>query len=385
MDSILYVGITHAVFVALFMLSKRPNHLSDRVCSIWMLFLALPLISRLFNVEFPNLVIPGFSSITCYPLTFGPFLLLYTTILIHEHPVIKRRNVWHFLPFLLFALLQMLFPTSFLPPGSGPQQPSMLHWLHVGATFLSLLGYTAIVRILLKHHENHVLEYFSDIPISITLRWLHWLTFTFVTIYGFVLLLDLVFPLLPLPPPLPPDLFHALAFTGFIFVFSFFSLKQPRIFQQAGQESDVSEHVQETETSVQEKPGPKYEKSGLTTERAQEYLQRLEAYVQHEKPYLNANLTLEELAKSLSIPRHYLTQVLNEQLHKNFYTYINEYRVAEVKRHLRDPNKAHVTLLSIAYDSGFNSKSTFNTVFKKFTNITPSQFRKLHAPKEGME
>lgn len=391
MEAIIYVGITHAVFVALWMMSKRPKQLSDKICAIWMLFLSLPLISMLFRLAFPGCTLPGFSSITAYPLTFGPFLILYVRSLIDEHPKVRRRDGWHFVPFMGFALLQMLFPASFLLPGFGisqqSQQCSWFHWFYAGAVVLSLLGYTARVLRLLNHHAQHVLEYFSVIPISITLKWLRWLTCSFATAYGIVLLIDNVFPLFRLsPPPWPPIHFHALAFTGFILIFSFFSLKQPPIFQQREQKPEISsETMRSPENPEQEKHISKYEKSGLTDDRSQMYLQRLEAYIRREKPYLNADLTLEELAKDVSIPRHYLTQVLNEQLHKNFYTYINEYRIEEVKRRLRDRESDHLTLLAIAYESGFNSKSTFNTTFKKFTHFTPSQFRKLHIAKGKTE
>ena len=72
----------------------------------------------------------------------------------------------------------------------------------------------------------------------------------------------------------------------------------------------------------------------------------------------------------------YLTQIFSEQLNKNFYLYINVYRIHQVKALLNDPANKDMTLLDIAYESGFNSKSTFNAIFKKITNMTPTQYRK---------
>ncbi|WP_413701922.1 helix-turn-helix domain-containing protein [Psychromonas sp. KJ10-10] len=120
----------------------------------------------------------------------------------------------------------------------------------------------------------------------------------------------------------------------------------------------------------------KYERSGLTQERSQLLLKRLEEYTKNERPYLDANLTVDKLANQSHIPRHYLTQIFSEQLNKNFYLYINEYRVNKVKRLLNEPENNNMTLLEIAYESGFNSKSTFNSIFKKVTKMTPSQYKK---------
>jgi AraC-like DNA-binding protein len=77
------------------------------------------------------------------------------------------------------------------------------------------------------------------------------------------------------------------------------------------------------------------------------------------------------------IPRHYITQVLNENYKKNFFTFINEYRVREVIERFSDQKFDHYTILAIAFDAGFNSKSTFNTIFKSQIGITPSKYREL--------
>ncbi len=94
-----------------------------------------------------------------------------------------------------------------------------------------------------------------------------------------------------------------------------------------------------------------------------------------EKPYLDSELTIVTVSEKLGIPRHYLTQVINEHLNKNFFVYINEYRVNEAKQKMSDETYRDHTILRIAYDSGFNSKSGFNIIFKKHTGFTPTEFR----------
>jgi AraC-like DNA-binding protein len=102
--------------------------------------------------------------------------------------------------------------------------------------------------------------------------------------------------------------------------------------------------------------------------------------MEEKKPWLNGELTAGQLSQLLGISVNHLSQVLNKEQHQNFFDFINSYRVSEVIRRMGDNGNSHLTLLAIALDSGFNSKTSFNTVFKKVTNQTPSHYCKaLHA------
>jgi len=101
---------------------------------------------------------------------------------------------------------------------------------------------------------------------------------------------------------------------------------------------------------------------------------KLLLYIENEKPYLNSELSLQDLADKLDVKRHHLSNVINQNHNKNFYEFINQYRITEVKAMLTDPENKHLKLISLAYDAGFNSKATFNRIFKQTTNMTPSQF-----------
>jgi AraC-like DNA-binding protein len=97
--------------------------------------------------------------------------------------------------------------------------------------------------------------------------------------------------------------------------------------------------------------------------------------MEEEKPYLNPNLTLNDLSNKLGISNHNLSEILNTHLKQNFFDFVNQYRVEEVKKYLADEGNDHLTLLSIAFDAGFNSKSGFNAIFKKYIHVTPSEYR----------
>jgi AraC-like DNA-binding protein len=125
-------------------------------------------------------------------------------------------------------------------------------------------------------------------------------------------------------------------------------------------------------------PAEKYKQSNLSRQESEEYRTKLMELMEKEKPFLQENLTIKELSEQLSISPRHLSQVLNERLGQNFYDFINRYRVEEAKKRLIEYGDQKKSILSIGYDVGFNSKSTFNTVFKKYTKMTPTQYREKH-------
>jgi ligand-binding sensor domain-containing protein/AraC-like DNA-binding protein len=120
----------------------------------------------------------------------------------------------------------------------------------------------------------------------------------------------------------------------------------------------------------------KYKTSALLPETVQQVLPRLDRLMKEEKIFLEPDISLKNLAGQLNVHYNHLSQIINEQLGKSFNDYINEQRIEEAMKKLADPEQAQKTVLEIAYDTGFYSKSVFNTAFKKFTGITPSQYRK---------
>jgi YesN/AraC family two-component response regulator len=120
----------------------------------------------------------------------------------------------------------------------------------------------------------------------------------------------------------------------------------------------------------------KYQKSPLKAGEMNAYLQKLETYLQEEQPYLEPDLNLRQLADRINLHPNYLSQLLNERRGQNFNEYINSYRLETFKEKVADPANRNLTILALAYDSGFNSKTVFNTFFKKSMGMTPKQYWK---------
>jgi YesN/AraC family two-component response regulator len=168
--------------------------------------------------------------------------------------------------------------------------------------------------------------------------------------------------------------------TGYIYIATYKGLMQPAIWQvQTGITKElVQEEIQEVEeleTNTSGEQKPKTTKPVLSKSKMEETAQRITGLMEHEKLYQEAELTLQQLAEKLQLPTYQVSLVINEGMKRNFYDLVNSYRVEEAKRLLADPNSRNFTILSAGFEAGFNSKTTFNTVFKKFTGLTPTDFR----------
>jgi len=117
-------------------------------------------------------------------------------------------------------------------------------------------------------------------------------------------------------------------------------------------------------------------KSKLDDERTEQIANDLLVCFEEKKPYLDESLTLTKLVEQIGVPRNQLSAVINNKFESNFYTFVNKYRVEEVKQLIADPKNKDFTILSLAYQAGFPSKSSFHDVFKKFTGMTPSEYQR---------
>jgi AraC-like DNA-binding protein len=126
----------------------------------------------------------------------------------------------------------------------------------------------------------------------------------------------------------------------------------------------------------------KYQTSNLTKEEAERYLKQVTDHMERQKPFLKMDLTMKDLSDELGIPHRHLSRIINENLNQNFYDFIGRYRIEESKRMLLEAGSTRKTVLEIIYEVGFNSKSSFNAAFKKYTGTTPSLFKKTFGMNE---
>jgi AraC-like DNA-binding protein len=332
-DPILYIGISQSFFAGLLISTKKPATVANRVMAAWLFLICTELIIALLN----STVIEMYA----FPFvmfTYGPLLYLYVRFMTEPDRKFNWLALIHFIPFVVFLTVSVIFRD--VP--------------------------------LLKNLRN-----FFRPDRFISLRIVYSTTFLLsVTIYSnlaFLILfilggLDMIGDFIPFDPYFVIFAFIAI----FSFAYSFYVIKQPVIY---GEGIRVKEEEEEEEEEEDNKENGKYAKSGLKEDQAIDYLDRLIKVMETEKPYLNRDLSIQDLSDLTGIPRHHITQVLNEVHGRNFFTFINEYRVREVISRFNDPKNNNFTILAIAFDAGFNSKTTFNSIFKSQTGMTPSEYR----------
>jgi AraC-like DNA-binding protein len=171
--------------------------------------------------------------------------------------------------------------------------------------------------------------------------------------------------------PFDPYEISFIGLTILTFLFTIFGFHQPSIFEEV-----VKDHEKQIEPDREEQGQKKYARSGLKQKDVARYIKMIEKHMQDNKAYLDRELTIYDLSEQLNIPRHFLSEVINEHMGKNFYSLVNDYRVEEVKQRMEDPAYRNLTILAIAYDAGFNAKSSFNTIFKEKTGMTPSEYQR---------
>ena len=131
---------------------------------------------------------------------------------------------------------------------------------------------------------------------------------------------------------------------------------------------EIELHIHKAEQARETIPVPEYDKN-------KEIVKRVTALMEVDKLYQEPELTMQQLADKLDMPTYLVSQAINDGMKRNFYDLINSYRVEEAKQLLLDPGNRNYTILSVGFEAGFNSKTTFNTVFKKFTGLTPTEYR----------
>ncbi len=365
MEQILYIGISQAFFAGLLIATKQPRTKANKVLAAWFFLICIEMIIVLINSNLVELY-----SIKVLPFTYGPLMLLYARMMTREDAEFSIKYLWHFLPFLIFFVVSMVFLDKPVMEGTKgfliTDRFISLRLIYGLSFFISITAYSIATFVVIFKHQKNLKSILSFSSAKVTLRWLIGLSVTFYVGYVLMFIVGLIDILLNFMPFDPYEL-SFLGLTIFAFLFGYFGIRQPGIFE------EILGHKQIPDTTL-EPLNRKYSRSGLKAKDIEKIKKMILDYMEGARPYLNRELSINNLSDNLDISRHFITEVINNHMGKNFYTLINEYRIEEVKRRLKDPRYRKLTILAIAYDSGFNSKSSFNGIFKEMTGKTPSQY-----------
>ena len=232
-------------------------------------------------------------------------------------------------------------------------------------TVISGPFYFMLSILLFKKLDINIFNNFSSYE-NVNLDWLRRLVYTFGGIWTILMIFTTIHHVFQMFSWIFCTHGLTLSLSAFIILIGYYGLKQKEIFIQYPNRD--TEYVTEPKT--------KYTGIFIKDADIEQYVAKLKHFMTTQKPYLDANISLPVLANKLDIPSHHLSRVINEQFGANFFDFINQYRIEEVKTRIGNPEYENLSLLGIAFDCGFNTKSAFNRVFKKMTGFTPSEFRK---------
>ena len=365
----IFIVIFLFLFVSLFLFTNRKGKsISNKLLAFLFLFFGLwvwDVYALLFMYEsYPQLAYI-FNNLLWL---IGPCLLLYTYSIIFKDFTLRMKHLVHLIPYILIFIITLF--TYHLKPLEYKQiylehamnDRSILIWGSSAIILIHVLVYIIVAFRSISKYQYILSNMISNAD-KIRLSWLKFMLIgTFVIFFS--LISFVVNQYFRWAGNIPLELIYILVTLLFLFITStlFKSLKQPEIF------SGI--HVEEINISS------KNEIVGLTEEEISTTTTLLNNYMESDKPYLEPNLSLSDLAEKLNVNSRTLSQIINNKLGLRFFDFINKYRVLEATHMIKDPPDPKMTILEIMYQTGFNSKSSFNTAFKKFTGMTPSEVKK---------
>lgn len=386
---LLYVGALQGLLLAVFLFSIRANKISNVLLGLLTLFWGFVLAqfalqSQGFFRDNPHFIKTGSQLI----ITFFPLLYLHVRYLLLKFKKFKKTDYLHFLPFFISILLYSDFYLSSgdekirLNLDPTPYYSTVLIFINEAIALQGII-YSVLSLSLLNSYKKEVKKYQSNIDKTI-----------FKVLYAGILLSltswiigTIGINLEYLGIELKTDLFVFvyLIFVVIIYIISYVALTTPEIFKVEDNRHEPeasylsSLNSAKTNSLPTEAEDSNQHRGNQNKEPAPELLrlsETLEEYMEKYKPFLNPELSLQELSDNIKVTRHQLSSIINQVHGMNFYEYVNQHRVEEVKRLMEDPKHQHLKLISIAYDAGFNSKASFNRIFKQKTQMTPSQYFK---------
>ena len=380
---LILLGTAQGLFLSFYLFTKPENRHANKWLALLLTAISLHLFEYGANISGITLKYP-FLITSTYPLLFclGPFYYIYCHYLLDKNYKVSIKSILHFIPSVLVFLLMLPFYTmpanekiSFLQSleSNGslviPTEQLVFMATHVIQTVIYVY---AAYRFIVKK-EKELKEVSSDVLVVKKISWLNTFSLYFATylILYFLLVLALTFIN---SYQLQIDYVMLLITSLSLYAIGYSAIQRPEIFKSFPdlefQSFELNSQIPQTEL----KNGSRF--PGLK--------EKLLQFMETNKPHLQSELKISELADLLSVPYHQLSQLINDEFLVNFYDFINKYRVEDAKKLLLE-DKRNFKILAIAYEVGFNSKATFNRVFKKFTDLTPSEFKEKfsHASANG--
>lgn len=368
LTSIAFSGIVIALMCVALLLSKKKNVSSDYYLMVWLLVCTANLVYYLFPTLLPE---PLQSFGFALPVLSMGMLYLYVISITFNIPFRSDYLIRHSLFFVGYSLFFIGTSIFYSRIGFKNSIPYFIEndYKRILLDLMTFpmaavpVVYIVLCFLALKKYQKMLPEYYSALE-KINLNWLKYIIISLIVLFIGVFCMIALGTRTDIIPFARIFQIVAVIQSGYLWCIVFFSLRQSLVFHQQGA-MDIDRIVtKEEKVNAQDK------------DRTDFVSQKLLNFMEADKPYLDEELSLQKLSLLMNVSTHQLSQTINQKLHTNFYKFVNAYRIEEVKKKLKDPEFEKYSILGIAFESGFNSKSTFNKIFKEETGLTPSQFKK---------
>ncbi len=367
-------GILQSIILACILLYYRSgNKMANRLIGIFVLICGLHFSwSLVIDTNLADIFKPLFWIPYSYLLAIGPLLFFYTKALTTIDFKIDEKASFHFLPVLIEVLIQLVFISSSIRSNTLVYDvPGFLLFriVEFAGTAISILIYGKQCLSLIKAHEAWAVANYSNQK-DITLTWLSKLIKYLLVLWIFWLAFELSFILfLKFQLHLLPVYLLLYILLGVITYSNYWIAIQTLI---------KSEVLTEKKSIILPSDNANVY-SRLSEAEIRRNADALSELMHKEKLYLHETLSLRTMANKLQKDPNLVSYILNNFFQKSFYDYVNDFRIEEVKNKIDDPAYSHFKIVEIAYECGFNSKATFNRVFKKSTGKSPSEYKNRDA------
>ncbi len=357
---------------SMFLLTVRSeNKISNRLIASVLMIVAIDISSFFYHrfIDMPHILEMIRMDL---PIFTSPLLYLFVLSVIYVDFKLKRIHLLHGLPFLISTLVYM--PRFYLANAEARDAFFHSYHAHPETIFSIVMGhiqviiYIIAIFVVLKKSKKIMLENYSNASTA-KHDWLFQLNVISTCLFVISTSKNIFKRL--------NDDFETVNIARIIVAFLVLSfvcwlilkaLYHPSFFRGIDSKlRSVQNLIAEDEASTN---------SNLGTEAVQQQIDLLKNHMQNQKPYLNPTLTIQDLANGLEIPVREVSILINHHLNQHFFDFVNEYRIQHAMEILKDTAKKQFTVLEILYEVGFNSKSSFNTAFKKYAHLTPTQYRK---------
>jgi len=372
---IILLGAGQGFFLSFYLLTKIENRDANKWLAFLLTAVSLHLLEYAADISGITLQYPFFLAIT-YPLLFcmGPFYFFYCRYLLEKDYHTSYKTLLHFIPSVTVLLL--MFPFYLMPASekvayieglssNGTLKIPTGQLVFMASHVIQTVAYVLASYKFISKREEALKRISSDVFAVKKLDWLR--TFSFYFAIYLVLYLVLVV-VLTFAKSFQIQIDYMMLFITSLSLFSigYVAIGNPEIFK-GTQEMEAPE-------SFENNIDPPRNGNSLNRYRDPDLKEKLLHYMETNRPYLKSDLKISELADSISVPNYQLSQLINDEFAVNFYDFINKYRVDEAKKLLIEDSR-NFKILAIAFEVGFNSKATFNRVFKNLTDYTPTEFK----------